>query len=130
MPILYTAASRDHISYVLDPGGEDSCKLICNNQIEAEYRAIQYGLTEYFNKWQKELDARAYDGEQKTSSPAVFTNRQLPDAVEIRTCLPIRDESRLKYQLIAKNIAQMLRNVEHKFTYIDKNENIARRLLK
>jgi hypothetical protein len=136
MPILYTAANQYSLAYTLDPGGYESCKLPRQISILvlAEYSAIQYGLTEYFNKWQRELDARQYDGEEKVASPAVETVRQLPWPVDIRFCNPIVYQQlvygrfKIDYKPL-KNIHKMLQNIEHKFTLIEPYENKARRLL-
>jgi hypothetical protein len=114
-PIIYTAASENSLAYVLDPGGYDSCKVKSSDPHLAAYRAIHYGITEYYNKWQKELDERQYDigtetrigeywndekqeyeekaieqkGWQKVASPSAETKRPLPDAMEVRLSDPV-----------------------------------------
>ncbi len=136
MPILYTATNQYSLAYVLDPGGYDSCKLprYMPVRVLAEYSAIQYGLTEYFNKWQKELDARQYEGADKVATPAAETVRQLPWPVEIRFSSPVCYQHlvygrfNIDYKAL-KNIHSMLKNISHKFTLIEYNENIARRYL-
>lgn len=110
MPIIYTAASEHSLAYILDPGGQDSCKVNSSDPHLAAYRAIHYGITEYYNKWQKELEERQYDivketrtgefwndekqqyeeqaiqqpGWQKVASPSAETRRPLPDDMEVR----------------------------------------------
>jgi len=136
MPILYTATNQYSLAYFLDPGGYDCCKLPKRIPIIvlAEYSAIQYGLTEYFNKWNKELDARQYDGDYKVATPSEETPRPLPWPVEIRFCSAIAYQQ-LTYGRFSidykplKNIHKMLQNIGHKFTLIEPYENKARRLL-
>lgn len=138
MPILYTAASRTHLAYILDPGGQESCKIVSTDQITAELRAIQYGLTEYFNKWERDLDARHFDFQQgewaKVSSPADETKRELPWPVEVRLSdgkvymlLQKAIPANKKQAGIRDNILTMLKNIGHRFVLTEINP--ARRLL-
>jgi hypothetical protein len=136
MPILYTATNQYSLAYVLDPGGYDSCKLPRRIAILAlaEYSAIQYGLTEYFNMWNRELDTRQFNGVEKVATPAQETPRPLPWPVEIRFSNPICYQQ-LAYGRFSidykplQHIHKMLKNISHKFTLIEYNENIARRYL-
>ena len=115
MPIIYTASNEHSLAYILDPGGQDSCKVSSSDPHLAAYRAIHYAVTEYYNKWQKELDARQYDiakesrtgefwndqtqqyeeqpiqvpGWQKVASPSAETRRPLPDDMEVRLSDPV-----------------------------------------
>jgi len=135
MPNLYVSANDHSIAYNLDPGGEGSAKLLCKDEVEAELRAIQYGLTEYYIAWQKELDSRQYEGEQKVASPSVHTVRELPPPVDIR-CSNVNVVKMLywggiksAYIPIITGILKMLKNVEHRFTYVTEEQNKSRRLL-
>jgi len=137
MPILYTASNSHSIAFALDPGQRGVVKLLCSSPLESELRAIQYGLNSYFVAWQKELDARKFEGEQKVSTPSDDTKRKLPDAVEIRASSLIIPLLQLgggiiipsAEKKIINNIYKMLVNVPHKYTQISESENKARRLL-
>ena len=141
MPILYVANDRYTLAYVLDPGGQDYCRLETKTAVDGGYASILYGLSEYFNKWSKELDAQQYKGDERVGSPADHTVRPKPDAVEIRTHSHIVYNTLVyfshKYILylspedkkLRNNIKSILSNIEHRFTLIPVEENKARRLI-
>ena len=140
MPKLYTDANPTTIAYYLDGGHSGYQKLSGQwSSMQAEYLAIMYGLTEYFNKWQKELDARwdNVDG-MKVGSPSDRTKRPSPPAVLV--CCDnevVVKQLRLEYHIgneglrkLAVNIWKMCENVEVKFEWIPRKDNLAGMLLK
>lgn len=133
MPRLYCKVSSRIVAYCLDGGGSGYQELPFGyTPMETEYIAIMYGLTEYFNKWNKELDARYSDLDPETKefynavgSPADRTARLLPPAVlvcldseivvkQISQQYPIAGEKLYK---LAQRIWQMTKNVEVKYQW-------------
>ena len=154
MPRLYTDANPRTIAYVIDGGGSDYVKLpVGHTSMEAEYLAIIFGLSEYYLKWNRELDARHDDmtresikdakesGESEffnVASPADKTKRPLPPPVLI-CCdneVVVKQLSRQfhigndKLRKLAKRVWQMTENVEVKYQWIPRAENLAGKMLK
>ena len=133
MPRLYVKASAGHIAYSLD-GGEEGYQQLPSNysQIEADYIAIIYGLTEYFNKWNKELDTRA-----KVRTPSDNTKRPLPppvlvlsdNEVVVRQLNKVCRIEEVRLVKLAKNIWDMTKNLEVKIEWCSRKENLARKML-
>jgi len=155
MPKLYCDANPRCVAYVLDGGGSGYQMLPSGRytSMEAEYLAIQYGLSEYFLKWNKELDARHYDmtresvadaeksGESeffKTASPANETPRPLPPPVLVCSDneVVVKQLSRQyhigndRLRKLAQQIWQMTQNVNVKYEWVSRNENPAGMMLK
>jgi len=113
--------------------------------MEAEYLAIQYGLNEYFLKWNKELDARQDNmslesgGEfYKVATPSQETPRPLPPPVLVCSDneVVVRQLSR-EYHIgndrlrkLAQRIWQMTQNVDVKYCWVSRKENLAGMMLK
>jgi len=156
MPRLYTDANPSGIAYHLDGGGSGYQPLPAGHtSMEAEYMAIIYGLNEYFLKWQKELDARQYDMTKeskddaerskyaeseffKVASPADETPRPLPPPVLV-LCdneVVVKQLSRQNHiaspslRKLAMRIWQMTENVEVKYEWVSRKENLAGFMLK
>ena len=146
MPKLFVDANSRCISYYLDGGGSGYQMLPSGNtNLEAEYLAIIYGLNEYFIKWNSELDARQYDmtkeskGEfYKVASPSEETPRPLPPPVLVCSDseVVVKQLSRQyhignsRLRKLAKQIWQMTQNVEVKYQWIPRAENLAGKMLK
>jgi len=107
-----------------------------------EYLAVIYGLTEYFLKWQKELDARQYDGLgdelTKVPVPSKHTPRPLPPPVAVCSSseivikqlnwqYPIRGE---RLRKLAQQVWQMTKNVDVTFLWVPRKENLAGKMLR
>ncbi len=151
MPYLYCDANPTMIAYVLEFGGSGFQYLPSGcSSMEAEYLAIIYGLNEYFLKWSKELDARQddidaeltkYTGEMefgKVASPSDETRRPLPPPVLI-CCdneVVVKQLSRQyhigndRLRKLAQQVWQMTKNVEVKYQWIPRKENLAGKMLK
>lgn len=152
MPKLYVDANPHCIAYVLENGGSGYQDLrgAGYTSMEAEYLAIMYGLNEYFLKWNKELDARQsninLEEMRKTgnvefadvSSLAVRTQRPLPPPVLICSDneVVVKQLSR-EYHIandrlrrLAQQVWQQIQNVDVKFKWIPRAENIAGKMLK
>ena len=151
MPRLYTDANPRMVAYYLDGGGSGYQDLPDGHtNMEAEYLAIIYGLNEYFLKWNRELDARQDDRDAELSkhtgefefgdvaSPADKTKRPLPPAVLV-CCdneVVVRQLGR-EYHIgndrlrkLAQRVWQMAQNVEVKFQWVSRKENLAGKMLK
>ncbi len=148
---LYTDANPRMIAYVLDGGGSGYQSLPGEfTAMQAEYLAIIYGLNEYYLKWSKELDARQDDvdhelskhtGEMefgKVASPSAETKRPLPAPVLV-CCdneVVVRQLSReyhigdSRLRKLAQRVWQMIENVEVKFQWVSRKENLAGKMLK
>ena len=151
MPKLYCDANPRCIAYVLEGGGSGYQMLYeVLTSMEAEYLAISYGLNEYFIKWNRELDARQGDldvekmkrtGEvdfADVASPADKTKRPLPSPVLVCSDneVVVRQLSR-EYHIgndrlrrLAQQIWQQTQNVDVKFAWIPRAENLAGMMLK
>lgn len=154
MPRLYTDANPRMVAYVLDGGGSGYQDLPAGyTAMEAEYLAIMYGLNEYFLKWSKEIDAR-FDNMTLESiaeseltgnsefynvaSPSDETKRPLPPPVLV-CCdseVVVKQLSRqyhigdAKLRKLAQRVWQMTKNVEVKYQWIPRKENLAGKMLK
>ncbi len=148
---LYTDANPRKVAYVLDGGGSGYRDLPPGlTSMESEYLAVIYGLNEYFLKWSKELDARQDDrdaelskrtGEMefgKVASPSDETRRPLPPPVLV-CCdneVVVKQLSREyhigndKLRKLAQRVWQMTQNVEVKYQWIPRRENLAGKMLK
>lgn len=151
MPRLYCDANPRTIAYVLDGGGSGYQNLSAGfTSMEAEYLAIIYGLNEYFLKWNRELDARQDDIDHELSeheggmefgsvaSPSDKTKRSLPDPVLV-CCdneVVVKQLSRQyhisndRLRKLAQRVWQMTENVEVKYQWIPRAENLAGKMLK
>jgi len=151
MPKLYCDANPRTVAYVLDGGGSGYQNLpVGHTSMEAEYLAIIYGLNEYFLKWNRELDARQDDIDHELSkhtgemdfgsvaSPADKTKRPLPPPVLV-CCdneVVVKQLSRQyhianeRLRKLAQRVWQMTKNVEVKFEWIPRAENLAGKMLK
>lgn len=155
MPRLYCAGSSRGVAYYLDGGGSGYQSLPGGHtDIDAEYIAIIYGLTEYFNKWNKELDARQYDGDEMVATPSERTARPLPPPVLVccsdENVVRILNEGRRHYIIdemmkgifwkwyyppksrlwkLARQVWSMSKNVEVDFQWCSRKENLAGKLL-
>lgn len=151
MPKLYCDANPSTIAYVLEFGGSGYQNLPSGyTSMEAEYLAIIYGLNEYFLKWNRELDARQDDIDIEKSklednmefnsvaSPADQTPRQLPPPVlvccdnEVVVKQLVREYhiGNERLRKLAQRVWQMVQNVEVKFEWIPRAENLAGKMLK
>jgi ribonuclease HI len=153
MPILYTDGNPTTLAYVIDGGGTSGYQYIpadTYSSMEAEYLAIIYGLNEYFLRWNKELDERheemniesyAKTGDPefyKVPKPSVFTPRPLPAAVLVRCDNDVVvNQLRRNYHIkdkrlrkLAHQVWQMCENVDVKFEWISRKENLAGKMLK
>lgn len=148
MPRLYCDANPRKIAYVLDGGGcgyQDLPAKAGHTSMEAEYIAIIYGLGEYFMKWQKELDARFSNFDPETrdlydnvGTPSDRTKRPLPPPVLVCSDneTVVKQLSREyhigndKLRKLAMQVWQMTKNVEVKFQWLPRAENLAGKMLK
>lgn len=154
MPRLYTDANPSTIAYVLDGGGSGYQDLPAGyTSVEAEYIAIIYGLNEYYLKWNRELDARQDNmtreslAEAKATNKSEFysvasttdkTKRPLPPPVLV-CCdneVVVKQLSRQyhikepRIRKLAQNIWQMIENVDVKFMWVPRKDNLAGKMLK
>ena len=155
MPKLYCDANPRTIAYYLDGGGSGYQNIPpSHTSMEAEYLAIIYGLNEYYLKWNKELDARQADMNRESlaaaeldhrqdeffnvASPSEATPRQLPPPVLVLSDneVVIKQLSRQfhigneRLRKLAQRVWQMTQNVEVKFEWIPRAENLAGKMLK
>lgn len=143
---LYCDANPKTVAYCLDGGGSGYQNLSPGySSMEAEYLAIIYGLNEYFIKWQKELDSKFSDLNPDTKefidrvgSPADRTARPLPPPV-----LVLSDNETVIRQLqreyhigndrlrkLAMQVWKVCENLQVRFQWIPRAENIAGKMLK
>ena len=144
MPRLYVDASPETVAYVLDGGGSGFQNLPYGYTImEAEYLAVIYGLNEYFIKWNKEVDARQFNGLKDDEITAVAeiarsTKRPLPGPVLVCSDneVVVRQLSRQyhigndRLRKLAQQVWQMCQNIDVKFEWVPRAQNIAGRMLK
>ena len=151
MPKLYVDANPHMVAYVLENGGSGYQKLLgIHSAMEAEYLAVMYGLNEYYLKWNKELDPRYGDldtermrktGEvrfENVASPADQTARPLPPPVLVCSDneVVVKQLTREyhigndKLRKLAQQIWQQIQNVDVKFAWVPRAENIAGKMLK
>ncbi len=159
MPRLYCDGNPIMIAYVLQFGGSGYQYLPSRcSAMEAEYLAIIYGLNEYFLKWSRELDARYSNmtGESRAvadimekegreadpffdaASPSDKTKRPLPPPVLV-CCdnqVVVNQLSRQfhigndRLRKLAQRIWQMTANIEVKYEWVSRKENLAGKMLK
>lgn len=151
MPRLYTDANPSMVAYCLDGGGSGYQSLPARHTaMEAEYLAIIYGLNEYFLRWNRELDARQDDIDTELSkrtggmefgkviSPSAETKRPPPPPVLV-CCdneVVVKQLSREyhigndKLRKLAQRVWQMTKNVDVKYQWIPRAENLAGKMLK
>ena len=153
-PRLYTDANPNTIAYVLDGGGSGYLTLaLAVSSMESEYLAVIYGLNEYFISWNRELDARQADMNRESmaeasrtgrdafynvASPADSTPRPLPPPVLV-CCdneVVVKQLSRQyhigneKLRKLAQRVWQMTQNVDVKYEWVPRADNIAGKMLK
>lgn len=143
MPRLYVDASPRCIAYVLDNGGSGYQDLPeGHTSMEAEYMAVMYGLGEYFLKWNKEIDARQYNGLTdetltRVPEPSRHTPRPLPPPVLVCSDneVVVKQLSRqyhignAKLRKLAQQIWKMTENVDVKYEWIPRANNPAGKML-
>lgn len=151
MPKLYCDANPKMVAYVLEDGGSGYQNLSPGHtNMEAEYLAIMYGLNEYFLRWNKELDARQSDMDVEkmratgvtefadVASPADKTKRPLPPPVLVCSDneVVVKQLAR-EYHIgndrlrkLAQQIWQQIQNVDVKFAWVPRGENLAGKMLK
>lgn len=151
MPKLFVDANPRMVAYVLEDGGSGCQNLPPGHtSMEAEYLAVMYGLNEYFLRWNKELDPRYGNldvermrrtGEvrfENVASPADQTKRPLPPPVMVCSDneVVVKQLSReyhignAKLRKRAQQIWQQIQNVDVKFAWVPRAENIAGKMLK
>lgn len=145
MPRLYVDANHQTIAYVLDGGGRGYQSIPSGySSMEAKYLAVIYGLNSYFLKWQSELDARQYDMTKesgdffKVATPSQETPRPLPPPVLVLTdnevvYLQLSRQAHIgndKLRKLAMRVWQMTQNVEVKYEWVSRKENLAEMMLK
>lgn len=146
MPKIYCDGNPRMVAYVVDEGGSGYTELPAEvTSMEAEYISILYGLNEFFNRWNKELDARYSDLDPETKefvdkvgTPSDRTPRPLPPPILI-----LNDNETVVKQLsrqnhigndrlreLASQIWKMTGNVEVKFQWVPRAESLAGKMLK
>lgn len=151
MPKLFVDANPRMVAYVLEDGGSGYQDLPPGHtNMEAEYLAVSYGLNEYFLKWNKELDARQGDIDVEemrrtgavsfasVASPSDRTKRPLPPPVLVCSdnevvVKQLRREYHIandRLRKLAQQVWQQTQNVEVKFQWIPRGENLAGKMLK
>lgn len=139
MPKLFTDGNPRMVAYYLDGGGSGYQNLPAEvSSMEAEYIAVVYGLNEYFLKWNKELDSRQYNGDEKVATPSQETKRPLPPPVMI-CCdnqVVVNQLSRhyhisnSRLRVLAQRVWQMAENVDVIYCWVPRNENLAGKMLR
>lgn len=151
MPKLFVDANPRCVAYVLENGGSGYQYLQPGyTGMEAEYLAVIYGLNEYFLKWNKELDTKQSELDmekmQRTgnvefadvASPADRTKRPLPPPVLVCSDneVVVKQLSR-EYHIandrlrkLAQRVWQQTQNIDVKFAWVPRGENIAGKMLK
>ena len=146
MPKIFVDANPTFAAYVIDGGGSDYTRLPLNlTAMEAEYMAVIYGLNEFYLKWNRELDSRQYDmtreseGEFfKVATPSEETPRQLPPPILICSDneVVVKQLQRQyhigndKLRKLAQQVWQMTNNLEVKYQWVSRKENLAGKMLK
>jgi len=146
MPKLFCDANPNMVAYYLEYGGSGYQSLQTPaTSMEAEYLAIMYGLNEYFLKWNKELDSRFSDLDPETKNivdnvmnPSAYTKRPLPPPVMVCSDneVVVKQLSRQyhigsdRLRKLAMQVWQMCQNVDVKFQWIPRKENLAGNILK
>ena len=152
MPRLYTDANPTHLAYYIEDWGKSGFQNLPHHFpiMDAEYMAVAYGLNEYFIAWNKEVDARQGDldterlkatGEEKfykVATPSQETKRDLPPPV-----LVLSDNEVVVKQLtrqyhiskdslrkLAQQIWQQTENIDVRYEWVPRKENLAGKMLK
>lgn len=143
-PKLYVDANPRHLAYVLDGGGSGHIDIPeGQTSMQAEYLAIIYGITEYFNKWSKELDARMSDIDRETcqfydvGTPSDRTKRPLPSPLLVCSDneVVVKQLSRQyhigndKLRKLAQQVWDMTKNVDVKYEWVSRKQNLAGKML-
>jgi len=144
MPKLYVGTNSSYMAYVLEDGGSGYSRVpLGHSSMDMEYIAVMYALNEYFLKWNKELDARQEEIDRETgeyyrvATPAQQTPRPLPPPVMVcASDETVVAQLRHEYYIVSKSLRklaqqvwQMTQNVEVKFEWVSKEQNLARKLL-
>ncbi len=151
MPKIYCDANPGCVAYYIDGGGSNYQELHDRvSSMQAEYLAVIYGLNEFFIKWNKEIDSRQSDldaeklratGETEyapVATPAQQTPRPLPGPILILSDneVVVKQLSRqyhignVDLRKLAQQVWQMTQNLEVKFQWIPRKENLAGKMLK
>ena len=146
MPRLFVDANPRGLAYYLDGGGSGYQELpLEHTSMEAEYLAVIYGLNEYYIKWNKELDARQYDATiesgrefYQVGTPSDRTVRPLPPPVLVCSDneVVVKQLSRqyhignARLRKLALQVWKMVENVDVKFEWVPRRENLAGKILK
>ncbi len=151
MPKLYTAANSRMVAFDLEDGGIGYQPLQDGySDLEARYIAIIFGLNNYYLAWNNELDERAYDidteelaktGEVEFAAvpkPSVFTPRPLPPPVLVYCDneVVVKQLSREfhidndRIRKLTQQIWNMCQNVDVKFQWVRRDDNLAEKILK
>jgi len=146
VPKLYVDANPRMVAYVLDGGGSGYQELPPGHtSMTAEYTAVIYGLSEYFLKWNKELDARFSDLDPETKdfvdgvgTPADRTVRPLPppvmvcsdNEVVVKQLTHQNHINNDRLRKLAQQVWQMIQNVDVKFEWVSRKDNPAGMMLK
>ena len=151
MPKLFVDANPNMLAYVLEDGGSGYQELSeRHSAMEAEYLAVMYGLNEYYLRWSKELDPRHGDLDTakfkatgkvefaNVASPADQTRRPLPPPVMVCSDneVVVKQLTREyhigsdKLRKLAQQIWQQIQNVDVKFAWVPRAENLAGKMLK
>jgi len=151
MPKLFVDANPRMVAYVLENGGSGYQLLQSHHtSMEAEYLAVIYGLNEYYMKWSRELDPRYGEvdiermkrtGEivlENVASPADQTVRPLPPPVMVcsdnevvvkQLCREYHIQNN-RLRRLAQQVWQQTQNVDVKFAWVPRAENLAGKMLK
>jgi len=144
MPKIYVDANPRAVAYCIDGGGSNYQLLPSGyTSMQAEYMAVIYGLNEFFLKWNKELDARDSDRDPETgkfvrvSTPSQQTKRPLPPPILILSDneVVVKQLSRQyhikedRLRKLAQQVWDMTQNLEVKFEWISRKENLAGKML-
>ena len=155
MPVLYTDANPKELVYVLEVAGYSSKSghiylPALTYIMQAEYLGIIYGISEYINICNKELEQRMYDFDQeaskatgesvyaKVSTPSGETPRPLPPPVAVRCDneVVVRQLSKAGHikspdlRKLAMQVWKMTENLQVKFEWIPSEQDLAGKLLK
>ena len=150
-PRIYCDGNPSTVAYVIDGGGSGYTYIgEGHTDMEAEYLAIIFGLNEFFIKWNKELDSRQDDidyhkarttGEVefgKVATPSAETPRPLPPPIlicsdnevvvnQLSRQWHVKEE---RLRKLAQRVWQMTSNLDVKYQWVRRAENLAGKMLK
>lgn len=150
MAKIFVDANPKGIAYYVDGEASGYQPLPTGyTSMEAEYIAVMYGLSEFFLRWSKELDARDSNLDTELSkfmhepifvpvaSPSQKTKRPLPDPILVLSDneVVVKQLSRQyhigndRLRKLAQQIWQMTQNIEVKFQWISRKDNLAGNML-